>query len=84
MWASRHRHDSCINFGEADPVPPSTEVSIRTFLVSLIGVTAVAAGILVVRSQKDAETGSEKTLEVPPGETVPARIVLERIREAGI
>lgn len=59
------------------------EASIRTFLVSLIGVTAVAAGILVVRQQKQSDDEPVYS-EVPPGESVPAEIVLERLRKAGI
>jgi len=59
------------------------EAPIRTFLVSLIGATAVAAGIIAVRSQLQSD-GEARVDDVPPGETVPAEIVLERLREAGI
>lgn len=64
--------------------PPILEASIRTFLVSLIGATAVAAGILAVRHQKQSTEETSAVSPVPPGESVPAEIVLERLRKAGI
>lgn len=55
---------------------------IRTFAVSLIGAAAVAAGFALLRQQKQDE--GELRNEVPAGERVPATIVLERLRRAGI
>lgn len=60
----------------------SSEAQIRTLVVSLIGAAAVAAGLVLLRQEKDSEIGEAG--EVPPGERVPATIVLERIRNAGI
>ncbi|MFW6199733.1 MAG: hypothetical protein ACOC8K_04090 [Gemmatimonadota bacterium] len=42
----------------------------------------MAAGLVLLRQQKESEI--EGTAQVSPGERVPATIVLERIRNAGI
>lgn len=54
---------------------------IRTFTVSLIGAAALAAGLLLIRQQKNVDALRFK--DVPPGETVPTQISLDRIRSLG-
>jgi hypothetical protein len=54
----------------------------RTLTYSILGAAAVAAGMLLVRQQKQVE--DERPKLVPAGETVPAVISLERLRELGI
>ena len=54
----------------------------RTLTYSLLGAAALAAGVLLVRQQKQVE--GERPKSVPAGETVPAVISLERLRELGI
>ena len=54
----------------------------RTLTYSLLGAAALAAGLLLVRQQKLVE--DERPKLVPAGETVPANISLERLRELGI
>lgn len=71
LWCRYNRH----------PSPEPCEATIRTFVVSLIGAAAVAAGLVILRQQKDPGIFMA---EVPPGESVPATLVLERIRSAGI
>ena len=58
------------------------ETPMRTLTYSLLGAAALAAGVLLVRQQKPAE--EERPKMVPAGETVPAVISLERLRELGI
>ncbi len=58
------------------------EPPMRTLTFSLIGAAALAAGVLLVRQQKLVE--DERPKVVPAGETVPAVISLERLRELGI
>ena len=57
------------------------EVVIRTLVVSLIGVAAVTAGLVLFRQQKLVDT---RIKELPAGETVPRSISLERLRELGL
>lgn len=54
---------------------------IRTLVVSLIGVAALTAGLVLIRQQRQAEAPRLK--EIPAGETLPATISLERLRELG-
>lgn len=54
----------------------------RTLTFSLLGAAALAAGVLLMRQQKPVEDESPRL--VPAGETVPAVISLERLRELGI
>ena len=54
---------------------------IRSFTVGLLGAAALAAGLLLVRQQKDPDR--ERPSSVPAGETQPATISLERIRALG-
>lgn len=61
-------------------IPPTPD-SMRALTLSILGAAAVAAGVLLVRGQK-AEDSQPKL--VPAGETVPAVISLERLRELGI
>lgn len=63
---------------EARP-PHVEEVTIRAFVVSLIGIAALAAGLIALRQHKE-----EPQVEPPPGEQVPQEILLDRIRAAGI
>lgn len=55
----------------------------RTLTVGIIGAAALAAGLLLVRQQKEIEPHPERPQAVPAGETLPASISLERIRELG-
>ena len=54
---------------------------IRALVVSLIGVAALTAGLVLIRQQRQAEAPRLK--EIPAGETLPATISLERLRELG-
>ncbi len=47
----------------------------------LLGVAALVAGLLLIRQQKQEEPVAG---ELPPGESVPSEISLERLRELGI
>ncbi|MBW3533593.1 MAG: hypothetical protein KY453_00025 [Gemmatimonadetes bacterium] len=55
---------------------------IRTLAVSLIGAAAIAAGLVFIRQQKQTDT-TQRLKQAPAGETVPASISLERLRELG-
>jgi hypothetical protein len=61
--------------------PCHLEAPIRTLVVSLLGVAAVTAGVLLCRQQKLFTAPGLK--EVPAGESMPATISLERLRELG-
>jgi hypothetical protein len=65
------------------PCPETREGPIRTIAVSLIGAAAVAAGVVLLRGDRDSDTDTS-VRKVPQGESVPAPIVLERLRRAGI
>ena len=54
---------------------------IRTLTVNLIGAAALVAGLVFIRQQKQSDVPQLKN--VPPGESVPAQISLERLRELG-
>lgn len=54
----------------------------KNFAIGLLGAAAVATTILLVRQQKDVEP--RDTRLIPAGETKPATISLERIRELGL
>lgn len=72
-------HDS---YCEGDRTnPDSGGHTIRTFAVSLIGAAALTAGLLLLRQHKEAVTPI--VASVPPGESVPGEISLERLRERG-
>ncbi|HSM05972.1 MAG TPA: hypothetical protein VK858_15245 [Longimicrobiales bacterium] len=52
---------------------------------SLLGVVAVAASLLALRQPRPApDRHAEAERLVPAGETVPAQISLDRIRELGL
>ena len=53
----------------------------RKLTVGLLSAAAVAATILLVRQQKEIEPDRPRV--VPAGETQPAMISLDRIRELG-
>lgn len=58
---------------------------IRKITVSLIGTAALAAGLVLLRqgtARPSLETATVE--EVPPGEEVPGKIRLDRLRELGI
>jgi hypothetical protein len=55
---------------------------VRTLTVSLLGAAAVAASLLLLRQQREDETRVMPRV-VPPGETLPSEISLERLRERG-
>ena len=59
--------------------------AIRKITVSLIGAAALAAGLALLRQGSSRSEQIEATVdEVPPGESVPGTIRLERLRELGI
>lgn len=66
--------------------PKAKEEAIRKFTVSLVGAaTLVAAGLALLRQGTSRAAPAEATAdEVPPEETVPSQIRLERLRELGI
>lgn len=57
------------------------EDTIRNFVVSLLGAAALTAGLLLLRHHKEVVTPTAAS--VPPGESVPGEISLERLRERG-
>lgn len=54
----------------------------RALTVGLIGVAAVAAGLLLVREVRDDER-APRVRDIPAGETQPAVLSLDRIRAQG-
>lgn len=79
-----HRHESCITFTANRRSFSHQEGPIRTVVVSLIGVAAIAAGVALLRQDRESGDRNRKVREVPPGESIPSTIVLERLRQAGI
>jgi hypothetical protein len=72
---------------KAAPTPGEETIAepggiIRTLLVSLLGAAAVAAGVLVLRHQREEEV-AVKT-QVPAGEKTVRIASLERLRELGL
>ena len=61
---------------------PSTECNMRVITVGLISAAALAAGLLLVREARD-EIQAPRARDIPAGETQPATISLDRIRELG-
>ena len=56
---------------------------IRTFLVSLLGVATLTAGLLLVRHhQKDAVADAVR--QIPSGERTARNVSLEKLRELGL
>jgi len=55
----------------------------KKLTLGLLGAVAVATTVLLVRQQKEVEGGKEARL-VPAGETTPAELSLQRIRELGL
>ena len=53
----------------------------RKMAMGFVGVAAFAASLVLLRSQK---TEQEEVRAVPPGESVPGEIQLEKLRELGI
>ncbi len=69
--------------GWAEESPDRTgEGSIRKVMYSLLGAAALAAGLLLIRQQKQEDL--KVVGELAPGESVPSEISLERLRELGI
>ena len=56
----------------------------RKVTLGVLGVVAMAAGVLLVRTQKQPRPKDEPAELVQAGETVPGILSLERIRELGI
>ena len=54
----------------------------RALTVGLIGAAALAAGLLIVRETRE-ETPGPRARDIPAGESQPASISLDRIRELG-
>ena len=61
---------------------PQDDAIMRKLTYSILGAAAIAASVLLVRQQKTDE--DERPRVVPAGETVPAVIELDRLRELGI
>ena len=57
---------------------------IRKISVSLLGTAALAAGLILLRGNSQPESEAVTVDEVPPGETVPGQIRLDKLRELGI
>ena len=55
----------------------------KKLTLGLLGALAMATTVLLVRQQKEVESGKDARL-VPAGETWPAELSLERIRELGL
>jgi hypothetical protein len=55
----------------------------KKLTLGLLGAVAVAATLLLVRQQKEVEGGRDARL-IPAGETKPAELSLQRIRELGL
>ena len=72
------RHGSCFKEG---PNSFYREASIRTLIVSIVGVAAFTAGLVLFRQQK--QVGAPVKKQVPAGENLPGTISLERMRESG-
>ena len=59
--------------------------AIRKITVSLIGAAALAAGLVLLRQGNARAEPVEAAIdEVPPGESVPGKIRLDKLRELGI
>ena len=54
----------------------------RTLAVSLLGAAAVAASLMLLKQQRDEESRPQPRV-VPPGESMPGAISLDRLRELG-
>lgn len=54
----------------------------RNFTFGLLGAAVLATTILLVRQQKEVE--EKQTRLIPAGETQPAHLSLDRIRELGL
>ncbi len=55
---------------------------LKRMTMGLLGAAAVAASVLLIRSQKEEQ--DHATEVVPPGESVPSEIHLDKLRELGI
>lgn len=53
----------------------------RKMTLGVVGVAAFAASLVLLRSHK---TEPEEAQKVPPGESVPGEIQLDKLRELGI
>ena len=53
----------------------------KKFALGLISAAALATTILLVRQQKEVES---KEAKLPPGETQPTHLSIERMRELGL
>ena len=73
------RHGSC--YLEREMTTQNEMTHIRSFAIGLLGAAALAAGLMLVRQQKEPET--DRPSSVPAGETQPATISLDRIRALG-
>ena len=59
---------------------PSEEATIRKFMLGLVGAAALAAGLLLVRQQKQTQPREA----VAEAESATGAITLERMRELGL
>jgi hypothetical protein len=57
---------------------------IRTFIVSLLGAATLAAGLLLIRQQQEAEAELELKNQIPAGERSARVVTLDRLRELGL
>ncbi len=76
------RHGSCKGGWVKESPQRIGEGSIRKVTYSLLGAAALAAGLLLIRQQKQEDL--KVAGELAPGEAGPSEISLERLRELGI
>ncbi len=79
---SREGMVRAVRTGVEDSPERTREGSIRKVTYSLLGAAALAAGLLLIRQQKQEDLVVAG--EPAPGESVPSEISLERLRELGI
>lgn len=79
---SREGMVRAVRTGVEDSLERTREGSIRKVTYSLLGAAALAAGLLLIRQQKQEDLVAAG--EPAPGESVPSEISLERLRELGI
>lgn len=79
---SREGMVRAVRTGVEDSPERTGEGSIRKVTYSLLGAAALAAGLLLIRQQKQEDLVVAG--EPAPGESVPSEISLERLRELGI
>ncbi len=85
-WHGSCSYDVTVQAAFGTTTLTTQEEAIRKFTVNLLGAAALAAaGIALLRQGNHRlEPVEAKVDEVPPGETIPGKIRLEKLRELGI